>query len=181
MKLFACMLFLCLAWNAESQDQHWVGTLQTKSQPPSPIRFDFYQETGVVFAPSEKLIKTTMVNLKREGSEISFTAGNGSVNYEVHATISGNRMTGAMSSGEINLPFSLVLLAPVTNSKYFGIYSISKTENIYIRTWDELGADQLTYFDDQGNARALYATSETSFFTGPSLMVALPKMADVTF
>jgi len=180
------VFFVLLFTNAMAaqNETHWVGTVQSRDHP-APIRFDFQESdsafSGTVSAPSEELMLTPISNGQRNGERISFTARSGPDEYQFSGDISGNTLTGLMKSKEAGLPFSMVRLASVNNEKYFGVFKLGGKKNIYIRTWDELGPDQLTYFDDSGNVGALYAVSKESFFAGPSLMVPLPKQAEITF
>ncbi|HEY4491224.1 MAG TPA: alpha/beta fold hydrolase, partial [Acidobacteriota bacterium] len=72
-------------------------------------------------------------------------------------------------------------LAQVTTQKYFGTYEKAPGKHLYIRTWDELGPDQLTYYDDDGRIGALFPESTTSFTSGPGIWIPLPASVKATF
>lgn len=72
-----------------------------------------------------------------------------------------------------------VLLLALFN--YFGAYLFDTGEFVYIKTWDELGKDQLTYLYEDGRVGPLHAVSELGFFTGPGLLVKEPSQEKITF
>ncbi len=72
-------------------------------------------------------------------------------------------------------PQKKALIDPIQRRNYFGIYQMESGRYVYIRTWDELGPDQLTYFDSAGNAGAHYSTTPGEFFSGPAILNPLPE------
>ena len=72
-----------------------------------------------------------------------------------------------------------VLLLALLN--YFGAYQFEDGSYVFVRTWDELGPNQLTYLFEDGRVGPLHAVSQTEFFTGAGLMVQQPETARVTF
>lgn len=186
LSLFLGVFLACLpaAGSAPVDKSDWVGMLQTAGKP-SAIRFHFEQTgkdiTGTAFVPSEKIMIYPISNAHREGDHIAFSSKTDSAEYTFDATIAGSEMNGNMTTGDRKVAFGMMRLAPVDTAKYFGIYRFEDKHCVYIRTWDELGENQLTYFEDGGPAGPLYAVSATSFFSGPSLMTPMPEESKITF
>ena len=65
--------------------------------------------------------------------------------------------------------------------RYFGAYKMKSGRFVYVRTWDELGQNQLTYFDSAGRAGALYPGSTNVFFAGTNLKDPSTKRIKVEF
>ncbi|PWT89780.1 MAG: hypothetical protein C5B54_08325 [Acidobacteria bacterium] len=169
---------------AVAQTSDWIGTLQTTDKP-SPIRLRLEQHgketNGSLFVPSERILMTPIAAVHQDDERISFSVKTMSAEYKFTAKITGSQMTGEMTSEDKKLSFQMLRLAQVNKSKYFGIYRFADSHYVYIRTWDELGPDQLTYITDEGLAGPLYPSSAISFFSGPSLMIPLPQELKVTF
>lgn len=185
--IFVLSLLLNSAGTANAEEiltTDWVGTLQTGDNG-APLHLHLEQSgdalTGTAFAPSEKIMDAPISGVGRESNHLSVSVKTGTAEYTFDGTISNDSMDGTMTAGERKVPFRMIRLASVDHSKYFGAYRFEDKHCVYIRNWDELGDDQLTYFDDDGSAGPLYPHSVVSFSTGPALMLPLPEQAKITF
>lgn len=162
----------------------WVGTV-TFAQNPVPMRLHFESEgntqTGTLTIPTERIINSALTNIKFDSKNLhfEFQTQSGSMNFD--GTSIENSIQGTLKQGELQGKFEVIHLFSVDPKKYFGIYEFNSKEHLYIRTWDELGDNQLTFFDDSGGVGPLYASTETNFYAGSGLWIPLPTKAQVIF
>lgn len=162
----------------------WVGTV-TFAQKPVPMRLHFdtvgKTQTGTITIPTERITNSALTNIRFDSTNLHFeleTAA-GSMNFD-GAPIE-NSIQGTLKQKELQGKFEVIHLFSVDPKKYFGIYEFNSKEHVYIRTWDELGDNQLTFFDDSGKVGPLYASTETNFYIGSGLWIPLPAKAQVIF
>ncbi len=161
----------------------WVGSMTfAKTAVPLRLHFEVDEDhvSGTITIPSEHLIDKTL-NVGFDSSKIHFDLETPSGLMQFNGSLSENSITGTLTQKDIQGTFQIFHLFPVDPKKYFGIYELKPKQHIYIRTWDELGENQLTFFDDSGAVGPLYPSTETSFFAGSGLWIPLPPRAQVTF
>lgn len=150
-----------------------------------PLRLHFENKgehvSGTITIPSERIIDNTLTNINIDSSKIHFDLETPSGLMNFDGSFSENSINGTLTQKDIQGTFQIFHLFAVDPKKYFGIYELKRDQHIYIRTWDELGENQLTFFDDSGRVGPLYPLSETSFFAGSGLWIPLPTRAQVIF
>ena len=163
----------------------WVGTV-TFAQTPVPLRLHFEtkadNQTGTITIPTERIMNSALTNIKFALNKLHFEleTPTGPMNFD--ATLNENSIQGTLEQKELQGNFAAIHLYPVDPKKYFGIYEFNPKEHIYIRTWDELGENQLTFFDDSGAVLGpLYASTETNFYAGSGLWIPMPTKAQIIF
>ncbi len=99
-----------------------------------------------------------LTSVKSSSGSIHFElkAGAGTWVFEERSMI--RTLRGDLTAGEATGTFELIHIATVdagTYRKYFGTYELDSIRFLYIRTWDELGENTLTYFDSTGRWRTV--------------------------
>jgi uncharacterized protein len=162
----------------------WLGTIRL-GNAVMPVRFEVVKKGPALSAtltlPFEGIsdAPVTIVSSQNSGFEFEFKQGDKSFLFA--GDIQKNVLQGNVSLGAEKGSFELVRSVSVDVQKYFGTYGFDSGKFLHVRTWDELGENQLTYLDEKGRVGPLYATSETDFFTGPGVWIPLPVVARIAF
>jgi pimeloyl-ACP methyl ester carboxylesterase len=176
--LFATITF---AGPQNSMKGDWVGILKL-TEKPSPMRLHVIEDgSGFLNLPLEEIVNQPLTQLAATTREIHFEFKKETVSFQFDGNIQQDSIKGKVTLPDRQGTFDLVRIAPVDIEKYFGTYKSSTGNYLYIRTWDELGDHQLTYFDDAGHVGPLFAKSETEFFSGPSILIPVPVAAKIIF
>ena len=162
----------------------WVGTV-TFAQKPVPMRLHFETKVenlaGTITIPTERILNSSLTNFKSDSNKFHFELETPSGPMNFDGTVNENSIQGTLKQKDLQGNFELIHLFSVDPKKYFGIYEFNPKQHIYIRTWDELGDNQLTFFDDFGAVGPLYPSTETDFYAGSGLWIPLPTKAQVIF
>jgi pimeloyl-ACP methyl ester carboxylesterase len=167
---------------ADSLSGNWVGTIMIGEQQ-LPIRAHFAVEntSSSISLPTEGLYSAEISDFKAEKDAVDFSVKTQGGLLGFQGNLRNREISGTINFAGASGTFRLVLMVLVDPPKYFGIYQFEDNRRIYIRTWDELGEDQLTYLDDSGKVGPLYATSDTEFFSGPGIWLPQPETIRVSF
>jgi alpha/beta superfamily hydrolase len=181
---FFIMINLLQLSHAADLTGDWVGTV-TFAQKPSPMRLHFETKwknlAGTITIPTERILNSSLTNFKSDSNKFHFEleTPSGPINFD--GTLNENSIQGTLKQNELQGNFEVIHLFSVDPKKYFGIYEFNPKQHIYIRTWDELGDNQLTFFDDSEAVGPLYPSTETNFYAGSGLWIPLPTKAQVKF
>ena len=169
---------------AENAAGDWTGILQFE-EAKTPIRAHFeLTEKGLegkVSIPFEKIMDSPLLEARTESDQIFFSLKTETEPMRFEGKHSAAEITGTVSKGKIQGRMELVRVVATDPAKYFGIYQLAPNRFLYIRTWDELGENQLTFYEDAGKVGPLISTSTTHFFSGPGLWIPLPKEIEGDF
>lgn len=165
----------------------WIGAIQI-SGTSTPFTASFSQENstpkGTITFTLKGLHEAPLVVNVDDPAHPEFILESDAGNYDFKGNLQDGRISGNVRLGEENGTFEMIRVAriePSDYAQYFGIYQMEPDRFLYIRTWDELGDNQLTYFDSAGNAGALYPVSANSFFSGPGLLNPVPVNLQLKF
>lgn len=165
----------------------WVGSLEIEGSN-SPFRLSLLKDQrgfkGWIDAPFAGIRKKALENIKTHGKEITFVIPMEEGSWEFQGKFTNDTLQGQHRQGDQTGNFRLTQiqqLSPQELTRYFGIYKFGAKRAVYIRTWDELGENQLTYLDNDGNVAPLYASTTGDFFLGSGLWMALPPRARIKF
>ena len=177
--LFISFLSCIVMADSKGVTGKWTGIV-TRNQNPSPVVLHIESMNPFAARVSlrlEGIVAQPAVDPVLKGGSLTFSVSteNGPMKFDL--TVKDRTMKGTIDGAEAEL----MALSSVTSSAYFGAYRLTPDYWIYIRTWDEAGADQLVYFDSNGGIAPLYPLSETSFVAGPGLMIPLPAQARFEF
>lgn len=166
---------------------NWVGAIRI-AESSVPIRTYFVQEAGLSKGTIDIVtegIRSAALTVKIPAADhVQFTLQTEAGSFDFRGNVKDGKITGDAHVGNQSGTFQMVRLVPASpeqNQQYFGIYQVNPNRYLYIRTWDELGKDQLTYFDSSGEAGSIYQTSSTSFFSGPSMLNPFPEKIQIRF
>ncbi len=181
---FFIMINLLQLSHATDLTGDWVGTV-TFAQKPVPMRLHFVTKgenlAGTITIPTERILNSSLTNFKSDSNKFHFELETPSGPMNFDGTLNENSIQGTLKQKDLQGNFEVIHLFSVEPKKYFGIYEFNPKQHIYIRTWDELGDNQLTFFDDSGGAGPLYPSTETNFYAGSGLWIPLPTKAQVIF
>lgn len=159
----------------------WVGTV-TFAQKPVPMRLHLDANgQGTITIPTERIMTVSLLNVRLDSNKFHFELELPSGQMIFDGLSQENTVNGTITQKELQGKFEIIHLFPVDPKKYFGIYEFDPKQHLYLRTWDELGDNQLTFFDDSGSVGPLYASTETNFYAGSGLWIPLPTKAQVIF
>ncbi len=162
----------------------WLGTIQM-GKTTMPLRLTVAQKgegiSSTLSLPFERISDAPVTIVSSQSSGIQFELKQGDKSFVFKGDVQKNILKGTVSSGDEKGSFEMVRSASVDVRKYFGTYEFESGQFLHIRTWDELGDNQLTYLDEKGRVGPLYAMSDTEFFTGPGVWIPLPMVAQVGF
>ena len=183
---FLSLIIVCLpAFSAQNSIVgDWVGVIKVdrKSQPVR-IRFSVKDPTmtGKLTMPTQRIFDMPLNQIHWESNQLRFELQTGAEVQKFNGYLSGDTISGTVTQAHGESTFQIAHLAPIEPQKYFGAYELEPGKFIYIRTWDELGENQLAYFDDSGRVGPLFGLSETSFFSGPGIWIPFPVQVKITF
>ena len=158
----------------------WIGNVLL-GKDPTPVRLEITAPSGTLSLPLDGISKLPLTAVEAAGADVSFKVQNDKLIFSFRGKWNERTIRGDVQSGEQTGTFEVVRTSAVRLDDYFGVYKFEDDTSLYIRTWDELGENQLTFFDDQGRAGPLFAIDEVEFFTGPSLWIPLPQSATIRF
>ena len=166
---------------------NWVGTIRI-AESSLPIRVYFVQEAGLSKGTIDIItegIRSAPLTVKiPSADQVLFTLQTEAGSFDFQGNVKEGNITGDVHVRNQSGTFQMVRLVPASpeqDQQYFGIYQVNTNRYLYVRTWDELGKDQLTYFDSSGEAGSLFRTSSTSFFSGPSVLNPFPERIQIRF
>ncbi len=163
---------------------NWIGTSQL-GEKPTFIRVEFsgtgQNLGGMLSMPFEGVVDQPLDKVTVDGADLQFEFKNETTSFVFQGQRNEKKVSGTVTSKDRKGTFELVRTENVNAEKYFGAYGFGSGRFLYIRTWDELGENQLTYLDDEGKVGPLFALSETEFFTGPGLWIPLAAKATMIF
>jgi pimeloyl-ACP methyl ester carboxylesterase len=97
-------------------------------------------------------------------------------------TLEGTAISGKVADASWQSSFRLDRIVKVRADLYTGSYQLGADHYVHIRSWDEFDPGTLHYIDFRtGQFRTLFPSSETTFFTGPSVLVTCPVETTVQF
>lgn len=173
--------------SAATIEGNWIGSIRT-ADSSIPIRVFFLQDAGALKGTIDIVsegIRSALLAVKvPDADQVQFSLQTEAGNFDFRGKVKDGNITGDAHVGNQSGTFQMVRLVPadpVQNEQYFGIYQVDPNRYLYIRTWDELGKDQLTYFDSSGEAGSLYPMSSTSFFSGPGILNPFPEKMRIRF
>lgn len=180
--LLVCLSALACAAQGNLQGD-WTGGID--SEKWQPIAFHFVAENGRLSGTLD------LPNQNRSGLVLSKVALNdrvvrvewqGQLGVAVfEGVINGDSISGEFAQGGKKTPFGLVRVAkidPKLYDEYSGSYQIGRDRFIDI---GRLG-DAIKFIDSQTrNTRYLYPSSDTAFFSGPSVRIPFPVEVRVKF
>jgi hypothetical protein len=162
----------------------WLGTIRMGNSV-MPVRFQVIEKgsdlSATLSLPFEGISDAPVTIVPSQSSGFQFELKQGDTSFLFAGDAQKNVVKGSVSVGPEKGSFELVRSASVDVRKYFGTYEFESGKFLHIRTWDELGENQLTFLDEKGRVGPLYATSETDFFTGPGVWIPLPIVSRVVF
>ena len=158
----------------------WLGTIRL-GNAVMPVRFEVAGASATLSLPFEGISDAPVTIVPSQNSSLQFEMKQGEKSFLFTGDIQKNVLQGKVTLGAETGSFELVQSAAVDVRKYFGTYEFESGKFLHIRTWDELGENQLTFLEENGRVGPLYATSETDFFTGPGVWIPLPMAARVVF
>ncbi len=159
----------------------WIGTLHM-GEVPAPVRLEIIsEERGTLSVPFEGISEEPVSIRTAEPSHLQFELKQEKMSLLFDGKVQQNSIQGKVTSGNQKGTFELVRTVAVDVRKYFGSYEFESGQFLHIRTWDELGENQLTYLDEKGQVGPLHAISDTEFFSGPGLWIPVPGQKRIIF
>src|SRR5262249_27983000 len=137
--------------------------------------------SGTVSIPSERLFDAEISKVQYDSGRLQVQTKTEAGIVDLSGVVKDSKFTGTLTAGNAKSNFDAIHVLDVDIQKYFGVYQLALDHFLYIRTWDELGEDQLTFFDDKGLVGPLFATSNTDFFSGPGIWIPLPQSITAKF
>ena len=100
--------------------------------------------------------------------------------FDGHVDAAG--VSGVVRHDSAKSPFRLHRNSSANTAPFVGTYRLGDGRIVHVRRWPELGVDGLLAFDfTDGRLHALFPSSQTTFFCGPSLLVTEPIESVVSF
>lgn len=165
----------------------WAGSIQFSGKA-LPLQIQLAQKdgglTGKATLITEHLVDQPLTSVNSRSGSIHFELKAGAGTWVFEGKKQDRILRGDLTAGEATGTFELIHIATVdagTYRKYFGTYELDSNRFLYIRTWDELGENTLTYFDSTGAVGALLPSSSTEFFSGPSILLPAPAESEIRF
>ena len=181
-----CLLIGCMCTSvseAKSIEGDWVGGIDFEKWQPVNLHFTTEQQvvSGTIDFPYQNRmgVSLTKVVINNPHVRVEWQADGGLAIFE--GLLKGDSISGEFSQDGREAKFGLVRMArvdPKLNEEYSGSYQLSPDRFIDM---GPLG-DHIRFIDSKTRrTRYLYASSETSFFAGPSVGIPFPVELRVTF
>ena len=114
--------------------------------------------------------------------QVRFEAAHGRRRWRFEGRVAGPAISGTVAGATGQTPFRLDRLARAEAGRFTGSYRLDDGRVVHVRPWVELGLDGLLFVDSTtGRMGALFPTSESTFFCGPSALVTHPVESVVSF
>lgn len=172
---------------AETHSETWIGSygIGTDAQLATVrINNPRNDSTDVtVDIPFERQGGIGAREVKAGASSLGFILDGRSGPTAFAGTIKGDEFKGRVTRNRAEGFFHFTKTQEIdkeTLHAYEGVYRLSPTKHVYIQVLDALG-DNLVYFDDTGEIRALYPRSTDTFTAGPGLFLPFPLETRLRF
>jgi pimeloyl-ACP methyl ester carboxylesterase len=168
----------------QSIDGDWIGGIDF-GREWQPVRFSFKSEgatiKGTLDFPQQNRIGLALNRVVFESPHVHIEWQGRTAVAAFDGVLEGESISGEFVQGERKGKFGLVRVAkanPGLNEEYSGSYQLSPDRII------DMGpiGDHIRFVDSKTRqTRYLYPSSETSFFSGPSIGIPFPVELRVTF
>ena len=150
------------------------------------IRIHLKPENGAIEGtydiPLEFTMDKSLARISLDSSCIRFEMPRADQTLLFEGTLEGAVISGKVAEAGWQSSFRLDRIVKIEPDKYVGSYRLEAGRYIHIRAWDELDPGTLQCIDfGTGQLRTLLASSQTTFFTGPSVLVTYPAETTVQF
>ena len=113
---------------------------------------------------------------------IAFDVPHSGGRWRFQGRVGGGSVVGHVEAAGGRVPFRLERLAAADPGRYTGTYRLDDGRVVHMRRWVELGLGGLLFVDSStGRLGALFPTSDSTFFCGPSALVTHPVDSVVRF
>jgi dienelactone hydrolase len=175
------------AWGAAepSLGGDWVGGFE-RDGAWVYIQIHFKQEKaaieGTYDIPLEFTNDKSLARISLESSRIRFEMPRADQTLLFEGKLEGTTVSGKVLEAGWQSSFRLDRIVKIRTDMYVGTYQLGADHYVHIRSWDEFDPGTLQCIDFRsGQFRTLFPSSETSFFTGPSVLVTHPVETTVQF
>lgn len=163
----------------------WVGGFE-RDGAWVYLQIHFRQEKalleGTYDIPLEFTNDKPLARISQDSSRIRFEMPRADQTLLFEGKLEGTAISGKVVDAGRELPFHLDQIVKIKTDRYVGTYQLEADHYVHIRSWDELDPRMLQCIDFRtGQFRTLFPSSETSFFTGPSVLVTHPVETTVQF
>ena len=174
-------------WGAaeSSLTGNWVGGFE-RDGAWVYLQAHFRQEKALIEGTFNILLEFTndkpLARIRLESSRLRFEMPRADQTLLFEGTLEGTVISGKVVDAGREFSFRLDRTAEIKADRYVGIYQLEGDHYVHIRSWDEFDPGMLQWIDFRtGQFRTLFPSSETSFFTGPSVLVTYPVETTVQF
>lgn len=163
----------------------WVGGFERDGSWVY-IQIHFKQEKaaieGTYDIPLEFTTDKPLARISVDSSRVRFEMPRADQDLLFEGKLEGAVISGKVAEAGWQSSFRLDRIAKIEPDKYVGSYRLEAGRYIHIRAWDEFDPGTLQYIDfGSGQFRTLFPSCETTFFTGPSVLVTCPVETTVQF
>jgi pimeloyl-ACP methyl ester carboxylesterase len=117
-----------------------------------------------------------------EGDRVRFEITLHRREWRFDGKVAGEVIEGHVATAAGRVPFRLDRLAKADVAAYSGTYRMDDGRLVHLRPWVELGLEGLLCVDStSGRLCALFPSSDSTFFCGPSALVTYPAESLVAF
>lgn len=137
---------------------------------------------GTYDIPLEFTSDKPLANIRLDSSRLRFEMPRADQALLFEGTLAGTTIVGKVVAAGRELSCRLDRTVKIKTDRYVGTYQLEADHYVHIRAWDEFDPGRLQCIDFRtGQFRTLFPSSETSFFTGPSILVTHPVETTVQF
>ena len=117
----------------------------------------------------------------RDG-RVAFDVPQGARRWRFEGRRDGGSIAGHVAGDGTRVPFRLERLAAADGDRHTGTYRLDDGRTVHLRRWVELGLGGLLFVESTtGRLGALFPTSGSTYFSGPSALVTHPVESVVRF
>ncbi|OHB77438.1 MAG: hypothetical protein A2Z25_19395 [Planctomycetes bacterium RBG_16_55_9] len=137
---------------------------------------------GTYDIPLEFTTGGPLDRLSLDSSRIRFDMNRADRTLLFEGMLEGTAISGRVTEAAWQSFFRLDRIVRVRTEVYAGTYQLEADHYVHIRSWDEFDPGTLQCIDFRtGQFRTLFPSSETTFFTGPSVLVTYPVETTAEF
>jgi pimeloyl-ACP methyl ester carboxylesterase len=138
--------------------------------------------TGTFDLPLEFVSGRALERVRSQSGSVAFEIPRHPSAWLFDGRVEGRELSGLVEHEGGRAPFRLHRIETADTAPFTGTYRLTDGRMVHFRRWTELGINGLLSFDfTTGRLRALFPSSPTTFFCGPSLLVTDPVESFVSF